>query len=516
MKCMKQLLLMLCLAFAIKTQGQSTSFSDVVDVKLQNSVTIMNNKDVVGYALLYKLEKQKKAALYRLEVLDENLKPIGNNEFEAGKSLEMESAVYESGSIMLAMRDPSKKAEYNRYSMTFDLKGKQTGTVGYEPEEGKKGMYGAAVAQSMEDFYNGFANAEGKGFVSVYQNELKTGGAEVRMIGTNGKLKWSKNFTAEKGDRMDIYLLEATGNTVILSQMDRANIMKKDGEMYILGLDANSGKQLYKKSMNFNGYTYEPYLFKKNAAGETRMVSFLSSEDAKFASARIIGFNIATLNDKTGELTNSKNYLYDTDLNGVLDMKTESKSEEGFLRIHDLNLMKDGTTVVVGEFFRRTVSALGAASKILSAAGGSVGGGAASQMTIGDMFLMRLDKSGKVKTLEKIEKGKDRIALPADGISLGLIARWLAINRYFGYSYTDESNDEGKVTVIAGGDFEGENYATAAITFDENKGYKIKKFTSVREKGQKIYIQRGKPGHVLVLKYNNKKNEISLNLEKMY
>ncbi len=509
---LKKITLFFCLSSGIMVvRAQSASLTDVVEVKLQNSVTIFNNKDVVGYAILYKLDKLKKGALYRLEILDENLKSIGNNEFEAGKQLEVESAVYESGVIMLAMSDPAKSAEFNRYVMTFDLKGKQTGTVGYEPEEGRTGMMGKAMAVAMEQFYNGYANSEGRGFVTVYQNELKTGGAEVRMIGVNGKMKWSKNFTAEKGERLDMYLLESTPNTALFFNMDREGMMRKDGKVSLLGLDANTGKQLFRKSLDIGGYTLEPYLFKKDLSGNLKMVSFLSKEGDKFASARILGFNIATLNDKTGELTESKNYLYETELSSVLDMKTSSKSEDGFIRVHDVNLMKDGSSVIVGEFFRRTVSAAGVAVNVLVNSSAPV-----TQMSIGDMFLLRLDKTGKAKSLEKIEKGVERVPLPGDGMSLGLMARWLAINNFFGYAYTDEANDDGKVTVIAGGDFEGDKYATAAITFDETKGFKIKKFVAEREKGQRVYIRRGKPGHVMVMKYSKKKKTIELNQEKVY
>lgn len=495
----------------VNVMAQSAVFEDVVSARLQNTVTIMNNKDIVGYALLYKLEKLKKAALYRLEILDENLKSIGSNEFEAGKSLEMESALYESGQIMLAMKDPSSKAEYNRYVMTFDLKGKQTGNIGYEPEEGRKGMYGKAMAEMMEDFYNGYTNSEGKGFVTVYQNELKTGGAEVRMIGTNGKLKWSKNFTAEKGDRLDMYLLESTANTVIMFSIERNGLMKRDGAVFLMGLDANNGKQLFKKPMEVGSYAFEPYLFKRDPKGKLKMVSFLSDAEDKILKARILGFNISSIDEKTGELTESKNYLYSSELSNVLEMKTETKSEEGFMRIHDLSFMKDGSVVAVGEFFRRTVSAMGVASNVLSGGRGTP----VTQITIGDMFLLRFDNAGKAKSLEKIEKGKERVQLPGDGMSLGLLARWLAMNKYFGYSYTDESSETGKVTVVAGGDFEGENYATAAISFDENKGFKIKKFVAEREKGQRIYVGRGKPGYVLVYKYSAKKKQITMNLEKV-
>src|SRR5205085_5760542 len=171
------------------------------------------------------------------------------------------------------------------------------------------------------------------------------------------------------------------------------------------------------------------------------------------------------------------------------DMKNESKSEEGYMQIHDIQLMADGSTVVVGEFFRRTVSVMGAAMKILSK-----GQGTASQITIGDLFLLRLDKNNKPVSLEKIEKAPDRVPAIGDGVSLGLTQRVMKMDGDFGYLYTDEAADPRKRTVIVNGTFEGERYGTNAVTFDETKGYKVKKFTIEKEKKERVYLRRAKPG----------------------
>src|SRR5689334_20152216 len=123
--------------------AQSKTLENVVEVNLQSSVEITNNKQIVGYALFYKIDKLKKAAMYRLEIMDENLKPIGNNEFEGAKDLFLKRAVYESGQLLLSFYDKDKKDGYERFVKIFDLKGKETGTVPYDPEKVKKGMFGA-------------------------------------------------------------------------------------------------------------------------------------------------------------------------------------------------------------------------------------------------------------------------------------------------------------------------------------------------------------------------------------
>ena len=503
-------LMLLSLGAIQQATAQNKEFENVIEVSLQKTVTIRNNNTIVGYALFYKVDKMKKAALYRLEILDENLKSIGSNEFEGSKELVLLDAVYESQHIMLAFADTKKTDGYTKFVKIYDLKGKETGMVSYDPEKAKKGMFGAAIAEQMEKYYNGYNNVEGKGFVCVYQSQAKTGGADIQMINQDGKLKWEKNMTEEKGNRMDLYLSTSTPNALIFFCVTRNGLMAKDSKNFIIGLDPENGKELYRKSMEINNLAWEPMLFKTATDGKFKMISTLSDEADKFYSAKPIGFNISDFDEKTGEIKLVKNFLYEKDLGRVLDMKDQSKSEDGYIQIHDISLMSDGSTVMVGEFFRRTVSALGMAAKILSR-----GQGSASQVTIGDMFLLRIDKQNKPVSLEKISKSVERVGLPGDGIPIGLMQRVLKMDGEFGYLYTDESAESNQKTVLATGRFEDEKYGTSAISFNEGKGFKIKKFNLDKEGKTRLYLTRAKPGHVMVMKYIKKEKKILLSLERV-
>jgi hypothetical protein len=509
MKKLKLIPVLIALLIGINAFSQSKILENVIEVDLQSSVAIRNNNQIVGYALFYKIDKMKKSALYRLEILDENLKPIGNNEFEGAKDLILRKAVYESNQILLSFYDSDKKDGYARFVKIFDLKGKETGMVPYDPEKVKKGMFGAAMAEQMENTYEGTTNVEGKGFICIYQSKAKTGGIDMQMIDNHGKLKWEKNITAEKGDRYDTYLVSATPNTILLYQIERASLMVADATVFLVGLSTENGKELFKKPMIVKDVALEPMLIKNSMDGKLKIVSTMYNASDKFYKAKPIGFSIGDLNDVTGEIKLIKNFSYQNDLSNVLEMKNESKSEDGYIQAHNICMMPDGSMVLVGEFFRKTVSALGALSRL--------GGGTApaAQATIDDMFLLRIDNTLKAKSLEKIEKDKERHPIPSEGISIGLMARWLAYLHAFGYMYTDEGIDGQKQTILASGSFGDEKYGTVAITIDPKKGFTQKRFDLVKEKKVRYFITRGKPGTVLIMKYNAKEKTISLNLEKV-
>ena len=143
------------------------------------------------------------------------------------------------------------------------------------------------------------------------------------------------------------------------------------------------------------------------------------------------------------------------------------------------------------------------------------GNGSASQATIENMFLLRIDNKLKVKALEIIEKDKERVPLSTDGIPIGLISRLLTNQHSFGYIYTDEGMDGKKKTILARGSFGEDKYGSLALSFDEKKGFTQKRFDFEREKKVSYYISRGKPGYVMITKYNAKEKTMSVNLEKV-
>jgi hypothetical protein len=413
---------------------------------------------------------------------------------------------------LLSFYDEDKKDGYKRFVKVFDLKGKEIGLVSFDHEKVRKYSNWEEMAATAESVYGGTDNIEGKGFVTIYQSMAETGGVDIQMIGLDGKLNWEKNITAEKKDFTDLYLLGTTNNTIIMFQTDRKENSKKDATIFMLGLNIENGKELFKKPLDIKGLTYEPMLLKKSNDGKLRIVSTIANASDKFDKAKPNGISIAELDDLTGDIKTIKDFNFKDDLGTVLKMKNENKSKEGYIKAHDVLIMADGSMVIVGEFFRKTVRGVGLAMTLL---GGMGAVSASSQASIEDMFLLRIDNNLKATSLEKIEKDRKNIPMYNDFISIGLMARLLSQNHEFGYMYSDEGMDGKQKTIVARGAFGKEKYGTLAITVDENKGYSTKRFNLKKEKKVSYYISRGKSGYVMVSKYNSKEKTVTLNLEKV-
>ena len=68
---------------------------------------------------------------------------------------------------------------------------------------------------------------------------------------------------------------------------------------------------------------------------------------------------------------------------------------------------------------------------------------------------------------------------------------------------------------MARGTFGEDKYGTVAITFDDKKGFTQKRFDFEKEKKVTYHISRGKPGYIMISKYNAKAKTITVNLEKV-
>lgn len=490
------------LTIATNLFAQSKEFEDVLKVKLRNTAVIQNNQVVVGYAFLYVIKSSKKSATYRMQILDENLKTIGNTEFVGGPDVVLTSALYESDHLMFAFNDYKipvnayNKVRLTQYVRVYDLNGNKTGEVYFEPAAGNKGLLGEEMAEANAEDTNGFENVPGLGFISVYQNQLRSGGTKLQMISETGKLKWEKLLTAQKGLVMDSYLLGTTSRTIFMFEGLRKNVLSFDEDIFLVGLDAATGEQRFRKPLSKGNYVYEPQYFKPSNESKMYMTSIITDVNSRFLNAKPLGFSVAILDDLTGDIEALKDFIYEQDLNSVMNM-TGTKSDQGYLQVNDIVFLKDRSKIVIGEFFNITKGTIGM-----------------SNATLGDAFMLRISPDDKVVALDKISQLPARKKTLGYG-SIGAIQKYMKSQGYFGYRYTDQDANADRVSVIIYGQFEGKEKGLNTITFTGEPGYKTKTFPIKEKQGEDIAVFRAKPGHVLVSKYNAKEKKISLNLERV-
>ena len=499
----------------VDVRAQTAEIESADEIESGDLLPIKNGSSVSGYAFVAKLDNDKEMKKMRLKIFDENLKEAGSSDFEIPKNASIRQAFFEGGALMLAVEEYTSSKDKKEFVKIFQLDSKATTSVTYEPdeEEKKSGLFGKAIAaNSTVPFKGRFKTVEGLGLLCTYTSTNKNGGLTAQLVGTDGRRKWKRKITGSEDKRMDVHLLTTTPKTILFFASLRDGIMDRDSKNLLIGLDAESGRQVFRKTLEVGKEAWEPVFFKTmpgDDANTLTVCNMVSDVEDKFYKATNTGFNYGKLDLTTGDFTDMKTVDYSEQLSKVLTMKNESKSEEGYLFIEDLIAMPDNSLVVVGEFFRNTVSASGVAMTLLSRGEAA---GTLEQGTIGDMFALRLSPEGTLQSMDKLDKDVRRCQA-FTGISTGLLCRYMAAMGSFSYQYTDELADNRKTVIVASNMKSGEN-GINAVTFTPGKGYKVKNLVSNKD-GGKYAVLQGKPGHVLVLKSDRKGKKATMSFQKV-
>lgn len=485
--------------------------TDIGDYSSGRLVTITTNRDVTGYLFFYKLHD--KDTNYYVRLFDENLQVMGNTTFSAGKNTQIGRALYESGRLMLLCSEytPPKfmKAQaYRQEVRVLKLDSNIAATYDYEP-------IAADIKREIPDFksagaYAGYyTNVDGVGFLGTYDLSYEKGGLVAVMLSLDGKEQWRQKITDPKAYFMDGRLLIATPQIAVYYLVGKANRFSHDGKTTLLGLDPATGKEIFRQPMSGDGEAWDPEFVRRLDDGRILVCNNLTDEAANLSDARQKGFNYGILNPQTGVLENLKTVHYATDLGDEIEMKNSTKSREGFLHLENILLMPDGSAVMVGEFYKRTVNGVGMATSIVGSLVG-VGSDNFSQGTINDFFMMRLSPEGKVKDVQRIDHTPYRVRVPT-GTSNGALSRYLEYNGLFHYHHTDDTDPALKKIVLVG-NTGGEGMNASVVNIDE-KGFKKKTLYSAEKfKATPMALYKAKPGYVLLMKNGGKGKGVTMEL----
>lgn len=513
MKFLRSLLLFCGLLQGFSSHAQTAILTDISDYSSGRLVTITTNRDVTGYLFFYKLHE--KDTNYYVRIFDENLQVVGNTTFSAGKNIQIGRALYESGRLMLLCTEYTppkfmKPETYRQQVRVLKLDSSIASTYNYEPIEAdiKREIPQFKTAGAYAGYYT---NVDGLGFLGTYDLSYEKGGLVAMMLSLDGKEQWREKIVAA-GQRLRFLegrLLIATPQVVVYYLVEKMNRFSHDGETFVLGLNPATGQQLFRQPMSGSGEAWDPEFVKRLDDGRILICNNLTDEDKSLSDARQTGFNYGMLNVQTGALENLKTVHYGSDLGDEIAMKNNTKSREGFLHLENILLLPDGSAVMVGEFYRRTVNGVGMATSIL----GSVVGVAAnnfSQGTINDFFMMRLSPDGKVKDVQRIDHTPYRVKVQT-GVSIGMLSRYLEYTGAFHYHHTDDTDPATKKIVLVG-NTNGEGMNAAVVNIDE-KGYKKKTLYSAEKyKATPMALYKAKPGFVLLMKQGAKGKGMTLEL----
>ena len=514
----KQLLgLAIILLAALSTQAQTLTIENVQKVTLRNSDAIKEGSEVKGYYFFYVSDKiDRKTNEYTLQIADNNLKKLKDIKFQDSKDIRiLESSFNGTDLIFLFYNDDARTLEYQ----VFGADGKRKNTYTRElSKKDKRYLEATYLATNDEDGdYRGLYPIEGKGFISnTPSREDKDYTFEIDFYSTEKRKQWS--YIPTEGSKKCVGdFLGCYKGVVFLEVLKYTGLLDGKPDSYLVGLDLETGKQLFENSTDNAKYKFYPTSLSIVNENKPVLYGEYFSPDGNVVKDKSLGFAFITIDEK-GKFISEKYDSWALDMARVLDVSSKGKIDElGYMFVHKIIQTADGNIYAIGEGYKKAASGLGIALKILSGGGGS--GVSAMKIVVTDMITIKFDKDFNVKEAKIYEKNKNNIMLPEGygTISTMLLGKVVKYNfGGFDYEYMQVNKDNTSFTVCYSDYVKEKGYKGGtfnSITINEGKITTDK--INTKSDASSSHVLPGKQGQVLLIEYYKKAKRIDVHFEKL-
>lgn len=323
------------------------------------------------------------------------------------------------------------------------------------------------------------------------------------------------------GDYLGCY-----NGVVFVEVLKYKSMLDQKPDSYIVGLNLENGQQIFEIETQNNDKLFYPYSLSVLNGKAYLFGQYFKSGD-NVMNDKSLGFGFWQL-DANGKLINENYCSWENDLGKYLDVTSKGViADFGNLFLHDIFQTADGKVFAIGEGFKKVVSALGIASKILAAGiDGSGGGLMRAHSSIGllkvkvtDLLLIEFDSTLHVKGAKIYPKSSNNIELRSgmEFISAPIMGKLI---KYafgeFDYRYTQFNTDMSSFSICysdfvkekkyKGGTYNSISYYDGKISTDR---------INTNSNATRSYVLPGKQGQVLIMEYYKKDKKLEAHFEKL-
>lgn len=506
-------LFFLC-AFVAKTQ--KLSIENVQKVSLRNTDAIKEGSDVKGYYFFYVSDKiDRKTNEYTLQITDNNLTKLKDVKFQDSKHVSiLESSFNGTDLIFLLYNDDERTFDYQVYGADGKKKFSYMRQLTKKEERFLENTYGAL--EDDEQTFKGLYPIEGKGFISnTPSREDKDYTFQIDYFGTDKKKQWSYTPTEGAKKFMGDYLGNYNG-VVYIQVLKYGSRMDQKPDASVIGLNLETGRLVFEKSTDAK-FRFYPASMSVINGGKAYLFGEYFDLNANVIKDKSKGFAFWGIDEK-GTTTSEKYLSWDLDMSKYLDVSSKGKIDDfGYMYLHNMVQTADGKIYAVGEGYKKVVSGLGVASKILSM--GRSSGISTMRFKVTDMILLNFDSDFNIKGAKMYEKNNNNIEMPGGAEFVSPAAMGKLIKYYYGgfdYSYTQVSKDQTSFTVcysdyVRGKDYKGGTFNS--ISYNDGKITTDK--INTKTDATSTSILPAKQGQVLMLDYYRKAKKLDAHFEKL-
>ncbi|MBP5983726.1 MAG: hypothetical protein KA734_08380 [Fluviicola sp.] len=524
---MKKVNLILCflLIGMFSLNAQEATIPNVLNIKrAQHSGEIIENRKLVGYYVFYLKEKvDKKNNAYIVELFDDNYNKSNSIDIVRPKSSSLVQLVYNGEVFLLHFYDSKTGYEF----VTYDRSGKMLGSNKIGIKEISKydiSSINTAVSAGQE-YLSIFANGT-NGFIRTTLMDNKKIGYEVVAIDNNAKVQWSYKSNVQSPLVEAVAINDISNNVLAATVTRKKNLMTKEMQIFCLLVNTETGKLIKEIPMGDEKTGYRSLL--KATYSELSNSLILVGEYYKpnddIIKNKSIGLYIQEL-DLAGKELRKKEFKWKGNIDKFkfeIDPDDKKSDKPFYAFFHEIIISKNGQIFLIGEQFKKQVSALGIASQVLNSNSGA-DAAAAFEIRVGNMIVIEFNSKFDLVDFKSIEKKSTTVLLPAGSGLLSTTLLGYLVKSYGGFDYSftsrDVENDKYEVVYIDANRKEEKSSKTKSdmmigvITI--NKGEKVATRVPINSEVNNFWLQPAKAGYISVSEYYRKEKKVHMRLEQL-
>ena len=498
------------------TQGQNYEFDNVERSGTGGIRALKDGNQVLGYISVVKLDNvSRKEKLYGVTILDENLQKTHYQEMVVDKRAYLVNQAFNQNSFCFAFMNYKKKTiDY----VIYDLKLNEIGRLVAEDIHPSDLQNGSGNSGDDKLTLSNLKPVANKGYVRTGYVKAKGYKASVQMFDNSGELLWSQgtNYKGKMYEGADIH--HVGEKMVISSVISKKSAFSSETKCFIVAHDINSGDEIYRIETIDSKHQMFPYDVSYNEKTNEFIVCgeyYKTGENIYKVKSQ--GFFIQSYEGKEGKLIKSSLINWNKDVAKKMPSKKKAGYKEMDVTIHKMVITENGKIYAIGEQFKKSISALGVASTVLSR--GSGGGASSVQIEIHDLMAFEIDSMMELTAVHVFDKNVSKVLLPQGyGMVRGyLLANLLKMQGNFDHCYTAVSPDRQNFNAVYI-DYDRENlfkgkYNIGVVGLNENNEVSSDLY-ELTTKPYSFYVCEAKPGYVAIVEYFKEDKKLSVRLEK--
>jgi hypothetical protein len=338
------------MTIAMASYAQTYTFQNIRKTSHRSSDAIKEGTDVKGYYFFNVTDKiDKNTNEYTLSIFDNNLKVLKEIKFQDSKDVSiLESSFNGTDLIFLFYDSDAKTFEYQIYGA--DGKKKSYSYTRQLTKKEKRYLESTYLAvNDDEKTYKGLYPIDGRGFISnMPSREDKDYTFQVDYFSTEKKKQWTFTPT-EGGKKFSGDYLGYFNGTVYFEVLRFSGAFDQKPDSYIIGLDLETGKQVFEKPTDAK-YRFYPASLSVLNDGKAYIYGEYFDLNDNIAKDKSKGFAFWGIDEK-GKILSEKYNSWDLELGKFLDVNSKGKiTDFGYMFLHNMVQTSDGS--IYGQHLR--------------------------------------------------------------------------------------------------------------------------------------------------------------------